>query len=175
MALREVEKVIIPSMAKLGNTIQSRESLSNVGITRLRTFLEAVEDCYRRNVAKIVPLLQQEMSHAKRKLEQTEKELSALSIDRIKHAAGVYREKFSTELGNVIHGSIKVSPAVYGENLDEEQLRGGSFLEKEQVQSDVWQRLLAEEVGNSCHSMVEPNTTVLCENSMSLFATCPLL
>jgi hypothetical protein len=151
MALREVEKSDhAKSISKLGNTIQSRESLGNVGITRLRTFLEArVEDCYRRNVAKIVPILQQEMSHAKRKLEQTEKELNALSIDRLKHAAGMYREKFSTELGNVIHGSIKVNPTVFGENLDEEQLRGGSFLEKEQVQSDVWQRLLAQEVGNS--------------------------
>ena len=37
----------------------ARGSHENVGVTRLRSFLEArVEDCYRRNVAKIVPLLQ---------------------------------------------------------------------------------------------------------------------
>ena len=150
-ALREIEKSDhTKSINKLGNSIQSRESLANVGITRLRTFLEArVEDCYRRNVAKIVPLLQQEMSHAKRKLEQTERELNALSIDRLKHAAGLYREKFSSELSNVIHGSIKVNPSTFGEDLDEEQLRGGSFLDKNQVQSDAWQRLLSLEIGNS--------------------------
>ena len=41
------------------DTDPARVSLENVGVTRLRSFLEArVEDCYRRNVAKIVPLLQ---------------------------------------------------------------------------------------------------------------------
>ena len=34
-----------------------------VGVTKLRSFLEArVEDCYRRNVAKIVPLLQRSVT-----------------------------------------------------------------------------------------------------------------
>ena len=137
------------STSKLGNTLQTRESLENVGVTRLRTFLEAcVEDCYRRNVAKIVPLLQQEMESAEMKLAQTEKELASLSIDRLKHSAAIYRERFAKELSNVVQGTVKVPPAEFGETLESEQLRGGSFLERDQVQSEVWQRLVQQDVGN---------------------------
>ncbi len=150
-SLRDVEKKDLAiSTSKLGNTLQTRESLSNVGVTRLRTFLEArVEDCYRRNVAKIVPLLQQEMEVAETKLMQTEKELASLSIDRLKHSAAIYRERFAKELSNVVQGTVKVPPSEYGETLEVEQLRGGSFLERDQIQSDVWQRLLQEEIGNA--------------------------
>lgn len=57
-------------------------------MTKLRSFLEArVEDCYRRNVAKIVPLLQSELCHAESKLEATDAEIKALSIDRLKNRA----------------------------------------------------------------------------------------
>jgi hypothetical protein len=150
-ALRAVEKKDHSiSTGKLGNTLQTRESLSNVGVTRLRTFLEArVEDCYRRNVAKIVPLLQQEMEQAELKLAETEKELASLSIDRLKHSAAIYRERFSKELSNVVQGTVKVSPTEFGETLAAEQLRGGSFLDRDQVQSDVWQTLVQQEIGNS--------------------------
>ena len=39
--------------------MRAKGVLGNVGVSRLRSFLEArVEDSYRRNVARIVPLLQ---------------------------------------------------------------------------------------------------------------------
>ena len=72
----------------------SKETLQHVGITKLRTFLESrVEECYRRNIAKIVPLLQSELRHAENKLIATDNELKALSIDRLKTAANAYRER----------------------------------------------------------------------------------
>lgn len=50
--------------------------LPRVGVSRLRRFLERrVEDCYRRNVARIVPLLQHEMSKAEGRLLTTEREV----------------------------------------------------------------------------------------------------
>lgn len=50
--------------------------LPRVGVSRLRRFLERrVEECYRRNVARIVPLLQQEMSKAEGRLLSTEQEV----------------------------------------------------------------------------------------------------
>lgn len=132
---------------KLG-LLQSRSCLQHVGISRLRSFLETqVEDCYRRNVAKIVPLLQTELRAAESKLSVTEEELSALSLDRLKKGANLFRELFSKELANAIHGSIKASPEDWGETLDGEQQRGGCFLDQEQIQSQAWQQLIEQEVG----------------------------
>lgn len=138
---------------KMGH-VQSRTSLVNVGVTRLRSFLETrVEETYRRNVAKIVPLLQGELHHTENKLAAIETELAALSTERLKHRANVYREMFSKELANAIHGSIKSSPEEYGETLESEQLRGGSFLDQDQLQTDSWQRLIELEVGNGKHKL----------------------
>ena len=138
---------------KMGH-VQSRASLVNVGVTRLRSFLETrVEETYRRNVAKIVPLLQGELHHTENKLAAIETELAALSTERLKHRANMYREMFSKELANAIHGSIKSSPEEYGETLESEQLRGGSFLDQDQLQTDSWQRLIELEVGNGKHKL----------------------
>jgi hypothetical protein len=72
-ALQQAERADRSSIASKIGPIQSRSSLEHVGISRLRTFLEArVEDCYRRNVAKIVPLLQSELRHAEAKLVKVE-------------------------------------------------------------------------------------------------------
>jgi hypothetical protein len=129
-------------------------AMSNVGVTKLRAFLEArVEDCYRRNVAKIVPLLQSELRVAEGKLEVVESELSALSVERLKQGANLYRERFAKELSDVIHGSVKVSPEDWGESLSNEQLSGGSFLDADQLQSETWQRLIDFEVGNGRHKL----------------------
>ena len=140
-------------LGKTGSQM-SRSGLQRVGVSRLRSFLEArVEDCYRRNVAKIVPLLQTELRHAEDKLNDVELELEALSVDRLRQSANAYRETFSKALADGIHGSIKASPEEWGETLEAEQLRGGSFLEQDQIQSEGWQRLMELEVGNSVHKL----------------------
>jgi hypothetical protein len=105
--------------------IKARSPLSNVGVSRLRTFLEArVDDSYRRNVAKIVPLLQSELRVTLSKLATTEGEIKSLSIDRLKESANIYREKFAKELVNAIQGTVKASPDEFGETLDGEQMKG---------------------------------------------------
>lgn len=45
-----------------------------------------------------------------------------------------YRERFSKELEQAIHGTVRASPDEWGETLEGEQLRGGSFLEQDQIQ-----------------------------------------
>lgn len=56
----------------------SPSCLPRVGVSRLRRFLERrVEECYRRNVARIVPLLQHEMSKAEGRLLTTEQEVGS--------------------------------------------------------------------------------------------------
>jgi hypothetical protein len=52
-------------------------AVGRVGVSRLRRFLERrVEECYRRNVARIVPLLQRELGKAEGRLLATERELT---------------------------------------------------------------------------------------------------
>ena len=71
--------MIIPGMSN------SKDLLKRVGVNQLRAYLETrVEECYRRNVAKIVPLLQNELRLSESKLMSTEEELNSLSIDRLR-------------------------------------------------------------------------------------------
>ncbi len=50
-------------------------------------------------------------------------------------------------------GSIQASPAQYGETLETEQLRGGSFLDAKDVPAERWERLMDDEVGNAHHKL----------------------
>ena len=50
----------------------------------------------------------------------------------------IHRERFSKELEQAIHGTVRASPDEWGETLEGEQLRGGSFLEQDQIQVERW-------------------------------------
>jgi hypothetical protein len=143
--------------AQLGQALgqsQVGECLENVGISRLRKFLEErIELSYRRNVAKILPLLQQDLQQAEARLAETDAEISALSVERLRNGANAFRERFSRELTNVIHGTAKASPDMCGESLEAEQVKGGSFLEQTQMRSEQWKSILDVEVGNSRHKL----------------------
>jgi hypothetical protein len=174
-ALRETEnadrRIISNKMGKING-------LRNVGVTRLRKFLETrVDESYRRNVAKIVPMLQSELRVTESKLANVENELSNLSVERLQKNADRYREKFAKELAESIHGTVKVSPDEFGEITEVEQLRGGSFFVNGQPfaqapsdsggfgsgggtpsamnshQLESWKRLLEIEVGNTNHKL----------------------
>lgn len=107
---------------------QAVDAMNNVGVSRLRTFLEAkVEECYRKNVARIVPLLQNELKVTEKRIKQIEKELESLSSAHLKKAAMLYRDRFIEELALVIQGTVRASAAEFGETLEMEQLRGGVF------------------------------------------------
>jgi hypothetical protein len=67
--------------------------LPRVGVSRLRRFLERrVEDCYKRNVARIVPLLQRELTKAEARLLATEREMS-VSIYTVLYCAALVPKK----------------------------------------------------------------------------------
>lgn len=148
--------------AKLAGAVMSQQlgqsriasSLEHVGVSRLRQFLEErIEDNYRKNVAKILPLLQSNLQQTELRLQETESAIQALSPDKLKSAANFFREKFSRELTNVIHGTAKVSPEECGETLEAEQVRGGMFLNEALVRSEPWRRILDVEVGNAKHKL----------------------
>ncbi len=147
--------------AKLGPQGSSR-CLNRVGVSKLRTFLERrVEDCYRRNVARIVPLLQRELNKAEVNLLATEEDLNALSVEHLKESAEEYREHFVGALRSAIQGTIRAPPETFGESLEAEQLKAGSFMSSvrpadaiEAADSDPrMDRLLELEVGNAEHRL----------------------
>ena len=141
-------------LQRIGDVSSTRPLLNRVGLSSLRTFLERrVEESYRRNVAKIVPLLQGEFRHAELKLSRTDQDLAALSVEKLRSTANLFRERFVQTLSNSVQGTIAAAPSEHGETLEEEQLRGGSFLEQDLIKSEQWQRLLDLEVGNSNHKL----------------------
>ena len=105
--------------------------LPKVGISRLRGFLERrVDECYRRNVAKIVPLLKAEYISAERRLKACQKELDAISLERLKDNADAFCDDFCKALKDSIAGSIIAPANSYGETLEQENLAAGSFAGK---------------------------------------------
>lgn len=108
-----------------------KSMLPKVGISRLRGFLERrVDECYRRNVAKIIPLLKAEYIAAERRLRACEKELEAISLEKLKAGADSFCDDFCKALRDSIQGSIIAPASSYGETLEQENLAAGSFAGK---------------------------------------------
>ncbi len=106
----------------------TKSLLPRVGLSRLRGFLERrVDECYRRNVAKIVPMLQAEHEACKRRLDLCEMELDAISIERLKQGADAFCDEFCAALREAIQGSVIAPPSVFGETLEQEASAAGSF------------------------------------------------
>ena len=102
--------------------------LPRVGISRLRTFLEErVDDEYRRNVARILPLLQKEHATVRRKLESCERELESISAERLKAGADAFCDEFCSALKDAVQGSVVAPAHQFGETLEKESGSTGSF------------------------------------------------
>ena len=116
---------------RLGSKVDGKNPksmLPKVGISRLRGFLERrVDECYRRNVAKIVPLLKAEYIAAERRLKACERELEAISLERLMDGADAFCDDFCKALKDSIQGSIVAPATSYGETLEQENLAAGSF------------------------------------------------
>lgn len=151
----ETDREVVRSRLVSGPAI-TKALLPRVGISRLRGFLERrVDECYRRNVAKIVPLLQAEHAQAAKRLEACEKELEALSLDRLKAGADAFCEGFCAALKEAIHGSVVAPPSTFGETLGQENLSAGSFHDTcaMAVSERGWERLVVSDVGNKDHRL----------------------
>lgn len=133
---RDVIKQRLKNLKFRNNDVQSPISaaktlLPRVGLSRLRGFLERrVDECYRRNVAKIVPMLQSEQEQCKRKLEQCDKDIEAISVERLKQGADAFCDDFCHALKQSIQGSIIAPPTIYGETLEQEVNNAGNFFGK---------------------------------------------
>lgn len=141
-----------------GNVKNPKAMLPKVGISRLRGFLERrVDECYRRNVAKIVPLLKAEYIAAERRLKACERELDAISLERLKDGADAFCDDFCKALKDSIQGSIIAPASSYGETLEQENQAAGSFAEVQgcpmSVSDRTWNQLLQSEVGNTQHKL----------------------
>ena len=141
-----------------GNVKNPKAMLPKVGISRLRGFLERrVDECYRRNVAKIVPLLKAEYIAAERRLKACERELEAISLERLKDGADAFCDDFCKALKASIQGSIVAPASSYGETLDQENQAAGSFAAVQgcpmSVSDRTWNHLLLTEVGNTQHKL----------------------
>jgi len=151
----ESDREVVRSRLVSGPAI-TKALLPRVGISRLRGFLERrVDECYRRNVAKIVPLLQAEHAAAAKRLDACEKELEALSLDRLKAGADAFCEGFCAALKEAIHGSVVAPPSTFGETLPQENLAAGSFHDRcaMAVSQRGWERLVVSDVGNKDHRL----------------------
>jgi GTPase SAR1 family protein len=116
---------------KYANDVTNNAMTSKIGLGRLRNFLEQrVDESYRKNVAKIIPMLQSEFVAAERRLRACEKELEALSIDRLKAGADAFCDEFCSNLKKAIHGSITAPANIFGETLTQEAAAAGSFHSK---------------------------------------------
>mmetsp|Transcript_99 Transcript_99/g.131 ORF Transcript_99/g.131 Transcript_99/m.131 type:complete len:1001 (+) Transcript_99:67-3069(+) len=132
--------------------------LPRVGLSRLRGFLERrVDECYRRNVAKIVPMLQAEHESCRKRLDACETELEAISVDRLKAGADAFCDEFCKALKESIQGSIIAPPQEFGETLEQENSVAGSFLDVQgapmAITGKVWESLVRTEVGNDIHRL----------------------
>jgi hypothetical protein len=155
-ALKNAEKVDRSNIFhKIGRS-NAPNALKNVGISRLRGFLEKrIEESYRRNVNKIVPLLTNELSSIDNKLDVIEKELNSLSLERLQSNANIFREKFAKELSQIIQGTIRVSPEEWGETLEAEQNKGGHYIQNQQLtlSTDSYEHVLNLEIGNHLNKL----------------------
>ena len=125
---QRLKKLQLRSGEKSPPISAGRALLPRVGLSRLRGFLERrVDECYRRNVAKIVPMLQAEYESCKRRLDACEQELEAISIDRLKQGADAFCDEFCAALKETIQGSVIAPPSVFGETLEQESGVAGTF------------------------------------------------
>lgn len=123
--------VVSQRLEKLSNQPLANTLLSHVGLSKLRGFLEQkVDEQYRKNVAKIVPLLQIEHANAVKRLNACERELDALSVERLKHGAEKFCDEFCVALKESVQGSISAPSSLFGETLQQENVAAGSFYGK---------------------------------------------
>jgi hypothetical protein len=133
VVLQRLKRIGIVDHAASGSGVTNR-----IGLSKLRTFLEQrVDECYRRNVRKIIPMLQAEHLATERRLQAVEKELDALSVERLKAGADAYCDEFCEYLRKAIQGSIMAPASLFGETLNQEVSAAGSFYGKQYNQCCV--------------------------------------
>ena len=145
-------------IGKAGEAAGANGIMSRVGLAKLRTFLEKrVDECYRRNVQKIIPMLQAEFANTEKRLKACTRELDALSVERLRAGADFFCDEFCTCLRKALQGTVVAPTSLFGETLRQETSDGGSFHDIQGcpmgVSDRTWDRLLDTDVGNREHKL----------------------
>lgn len=102
---------------------------SHIGVSQLRRFLEKLlQRRYLENVPSIVPVLEREQRNASTKLRETERELESLESDKLKERGRQFYSAFLNKLPLLLRGTMMAPPSRFGETLNDEHIRGGSFI-----------------------------------------------
>eukprot|EP00871_Galdieria_phlegrea_P000568 jgi/Galph1/1511/GphlegSOOS_G197.1 len=105
---------------KLGHALDDT-IIHHLGVSELRKFLEELLRArYMQSVPAIVPLLQAEFRRVDNNLQQTTDDLNNLSME-------YYQEHLLYQLQQILKGNIRAPPAVWGETILEERLRGSCY------------------------------------------------
>ncbi|KAL7569280.1 hypothetical protein ACA910_016829 [Epithemia clementina (nom. ined.)] len=145
-------------IGKAGEAAGANGIMNRVGLAKLRTFLEKrVDECYRRNVQKIIPMLQAEYFNTEKRLKACERELEALSVERLRAGADAFCDEFCSCLRKALQGTIVAPTSLFGETLRQETMNGGSFHDVQGcpmgVSDRTWDRLIDTDVGNREHKL----------------------
>lgn len=126
-AAENTDQTVVAQKLKRSGTVDPEIS-NRIGLSNLRKFLELrVEECYKRNVQKILPRLQSDYSTAERRLKSIDKEIKALSTDTLKSGADAFCDEFCKCLRKAMKGSIAAPVNIFGETLPQEYQVAGSF------------------------------------------------
>ena len=151
---------------------------SNIGLSNLRRFLEEkVDECYRRNVQKILPMLKEEQRTAERKLQIIERELDSISLDRLKAGADTFCDEFCAAIRKAMQGSVVAPSNVFGETLQQETSGSGIGFHNVpnspmSVSDRTWERLVGEEVGHQHHRLYGGSQYHRCLREFNLATKC---
>lgn len=124
------QRIVHQRLKRIGKAKDAAQTglSSRIGLSNLRDYLEKkVDETYRRNVQKIIPMLQSEYAVAERRLKVCEQELDALSLDRLKVGADAFCDEFCQCLRKTLQGSIVAPVETFGETLEQEYTIAGSF------------------------------------------------
>ena len=122
--------VVLQRLKRVGKAKEATQSgiITRIGLGHLRSFLERkVDECYKRNVQKIIPMLHNEYVGAEKRLRACEKELEGLSLERLKSGADAFCDEFCQCLRKALQGSIIAPVNIFGETLQQETAAAGSF------------------------------------------------
>jgi len=141
------------------NTIQDiYKLLSNKTLDAKSIYLEhKVDERYRSNVQKMIPLLKAEHDTTQRKLEGITQELHYLNADNLKSSAYSYCDDFTSALRDAIQGSIIAPSSEFGQSLEKEHTLLGSFHDAPNchmaIPSSSYHTFLHHEVGQTQHRL----------------------
>jgi len=161
-ACKDVEErdrsIVEKRLSKLRSASDRNDLLDRVGMNKLREYLEhKVDERYRSNVQRMIPLLKAEHDTTKRKLEGVTQELHFLNQDNLKSSAYSYCDDFTSALRDAIQGSIVAPSSEFGQSLDKEHTLLGSFHDAPNchmaIPSSSYHQFLHHEVGQIQHRL----------------------